>query len=121
MERERFEKLVRETLDGLPREFKEKLDNIEIVVEDYPDPELRKQMKLRSPLEILGLYQGIPLRRRGSYYSSVLPDRIIIYQKPIERLCRNDSEVAESVRRVVLHEIGHYFGLDDKRLRELRF
>lgn len=121
MEREKFERLVREALDTLPRFFKDRLENIDIVVEDYPDADIRADMGLRSRLEILGLYQGVPLKRRGPYYGNVMPDRIIIYQKPIERLCRNDEEVAESIRRVVLHEIGHYFGLDDERLRKLRY
>lgn len=121
MERADFEKLIREALADLPKEFKDKLDNIDVVVEDYPSPELMARLGLRSPIQILGLYQGVPLRRRGPFYGNVMPDRIIIFQKPIEQFYRTDAEVSEAVRRVVLHEIGHYFGLDDKRLRELKY
>ena len=121
MERLDFEKLVAAALKSLPREFKKKLENIDVVVEDYPNPELMAKLGLKSPVQILGLYQGVPLKRRGPYYGNVLPDRIIIFQAPIERYYRTDAEVTEAVRRVVLHEVGHYFGLDDKRLRELKY
>jgi predicted Zn-dependent protease with MMP-like domain len=121
MERAAFEQLVRAALESLPKEFKKKLENIDVVVEDYPSPELMAKLGLRSPVQILGLYQGVPLKRRGPYYGNVLPDRIIIFQGPIERYYWTDAEVTEAVRRVVLHEVGHYFGLDDKRLRELQY
>jgi predicted Zn-dependent protease with MMP-like domain len=76
-------------------------------------------MELRSPFELLGLYQGIPLDQRGFYYGNVLPDKITLFQVPIVSLCTTREEMEEKIREVVVHEVGHYFGLSDKRLREL--
>jgi predicted Zn-dependent protease with MMP-like domain len=76
-------------------------------------------MGLRSPSELLGLYQGVPLDRRGFYYGNVLPDKITLFQIPIESMCRTKEEVEEKVKEVVIHEVGHYFGLSDKRLKEI--
>jgi predicted Zn-dependent protease with MMP-like domain len=76
-------------------------------------------MGIRSPSELLGLYQGVPLDRRGFFYGNVLPDKITLFQIPIELMCQTKEEVEEKVKEVVIHEVGHYFGLSDKRLREL--
>ena len=106
-------------LKRLPGFLKKKMENVDIVVEDRASPDLLSQMGLRSPYELLGLYQGIPINRRGYYYGNVLPDKITLFQIPIESVCRTKEAVEERVREVVIHEVGHYFGLDDKRLREL--
>ncbi len=114
-----FEKAVVTALKRLPKFFKKKMENVDVVVEDAASPRLLEEMGLRSPFELLGLYQGVPLKRRGFYYGNVLPDKITLFQLPIESICRTREEVEEKVREVVIHEVGHYFGLDDERLREL--
>ena len=117
--RKEFEEEVVLALKGLPKSIKKKLKNVDVVVEDRVSPDLRSDMGLRSSYELLGLYQGVPLDRRGFYYGNVLPDKITLFQKPIESICNTKEEVEEKVREVVIHEVGHYFGLDDQRLREL--
>jgi len=106
-------------LKRLPKFFKEKMENVDVVLEGQASRELLSEMGLRSPFELLGLYQGVPLDQRGFYYGNVLPDKITLYQFPIESMCETKEEVEEKVREVVMHEVGHYFGLDDERLREL--
>ena len=117
--REEFEEAAVSALRRLPGFFREKMENVDVVVEDRASQDLLSQMGLRSPYELLGLYQGVPLNRRGYYYGNVLPDKITLFQIPIESVCKTREEVEEKVREVVIHEVGHYFGLDDKRLREL--
>jgi len=117
--REEFEDLVVSALKKLPRFFRKKMENVDVVVEDRASLEVLKEMGLRSPYELLGLYQGVPLSRRGFYYGNVLPDKITLFQLPIEAICNTRAEVESKVREVVIHEVGHYFGLDDERLREL--
>jgi len=92
---------------------------VDVVVEDRASRELLLEMGLQSPYELLGLYQGVPLDRRGFYYGNVLPDKITLFQIPIEMMCKTREEIQERVKEVVIHEVGHYFGLDDERLREL--
>ena len=105
-----FPQVIQETLDSLPPDLRERISNLEIVVEDEPPP--------GQPL--LGLYQGVPLTRRTSNYSGALPDKISIYRGPLERHYGHDSGVLTSqIRRVVLHEIAHHFGISDERLIEL--
>jgi predicted Zn-dependent protease with MMP-like domain len=117
--RSAFEGVVKMAIEGLPPKIRKKMDNIAIVVEELPSREVIQRMGLRGPYDVLGLYQGISIDRRGFYYGNVLPDKIILYQKPIEAGCHSREEMVEKVQEVVLHEIGHYFGLDDQRLSEL--
>jgi len=117
--KEAFEQLVDQAVSGLPAEFAERLDNVAILVEDYPSGRQRSRSRLGPRSTLLGLYEGVPLTARGTDYGMVLPDRITIFQKPIESICRNDAEVVKTVRRVVLHEIAHHFGISDARLEEL--
>ena len=114
-----FEALVVLALKRLPKFFKKKMKNVDVVVEDRASGELLSGMGLQSPFQLLGLYQGIPLDRRGFYYGNVLPDKITLFQVPIESICRTKEEIEEKVRDVVIHEVGHYFGLNDEKLREL--
>jgi len=95
------------------------MKNVDVVVENRAPRDLLSEMGVRSPSELLGLYQGVPLDRRGFYYGNVLPDKITLFQIPIESMCQTKEEVEERVKEVVIHEVGHYFGLDDDRLREL--
>jgi predicted Zn-dependent protease with MMP-like domain len=119
MERERFEELVVRAVDRLPEEFQERLDNVEVVVEDYPTPTQMRKGNVRAGSVLLGLYEGVPQTKRSSHYGMVLPDKITIFQKPIEAKCRTDDEIAGEIERVVRHEIAHHFGIGDDRLREL--
>jgi predicted Zn-dependent protease with MMP-like domain len=116
---EEFEGLVAEAISSLPENFKEKMENIAIAIEDFPSQELLIEMKIKSPYSLLGLYRGVPYPRRGIWYRNVLPDKIVIFKKPIEVRCRNREDIKESVRRVVIHEIGHYFGLNEADLRRI--
>lgn len=108
---ERFEELVGDALDGIPDELAELMDNVAVFVEDRS----RKR-------GLLGLYQGIPLTERDAGYGGmVMPDRITIYREPICALCRTEEEVVEQVRVTVVHEVGHHFGISDRRLHELGY
>lgn len=115
MNRAAFEELVNKALRTLPGKFKEKLENISIVVEDEAPQDVLDDMGIGDG-ELYGLYQGVPLTERGWSYGNVLPDRIVIYQRPIEEDARNAEEIGEIVRDTVMHEIGHYFGFDDREL-----
>lgn len=119
MKRAAFERLVRETLEQLPGEFRARLENIQILIKDRPAPEELASMGLGPEETLLGLYQGIPLTERGLDYNLVTPDRIILYQEPIEEVCASEEEIRREVRATVIHEIGHFFGIDDERLEEL--
>ena len=119
LNRTEFEEAVVVALKRLPKFIKKKMENVDVVVEPKASQEVLNEMGLRSPFELLGLYQGVPYDRRGFYYGNVLPDKITLFQIPIESICRTKEEVNEKVREVIIHEVGHYFGLDDKRLREL--
>jgi predicted Zn-dependent protease with MMP-like domain len=114
-----FEDAVVAALKTLPKILKEKMENMDVVVEDRASRSLVEEMELQSPFDLLGLYQGIPYDRRGFYYGNVLPDKITLFKEPIEALCSSREEIEEKVREVVIHEVGHYFGLDDEDLREL--
>ena len=114
-----FEEAVVAALKRLPKFIKEKMENVDVVVEDRAAQDLIAEMGLHSPSELLGLYQGVPLDRRGFYYGNVLPDKITLFRIPIESICKTKDEIKEKVREVVIHEVGHYFGLDDEKLQEL--
>ena len=117
--RSEFEQLVAEALRRLPRRFRKKLENIAVVVEEWPDQGTLEEMEIEPPDTLYGLYRGIDLTRRDSSYGQVLPDTITIYRGPIEEDCETLEEMASLIRHVVIHEVGHYFGLDDARLEEL--
>ena len=105
---ERFEEMVEAALDGLPPELGRLMSNVAVTVQHEP-----------GPPGLLGLYQGIPLTSRTSGYAGVLPDRITIYRQAICAVCAGEDEVVTQVRRTVIHEVGHHFGITDARLRDL--
>jgi predicted Zn-dependent protease with MMP-like domain len=111
-----FEDLVAEALDSLPEEIAHAMQNLEVVVEDEPPPEMVKGLPRGTTL--LGLYHGVPLTNRERY-DRALPDKISIYRGPIVRLARTPERIREQVRRTVIHEIAHHFGIDETRLHEL--
>jgi len=119
MQREKFEALVARAIDSLPPEFQRKLENVDIVVEDWPPPGQLRLAKQSHPTQLLGLYQGVPQTRRGRGYGLVLPDKISIFRKPIEAQCRFGDEIEAKIEEVVRHEIAHHFGLDEKTLRKI--
>jgi predicted Zn-dependent protease with MMP-like domain len=110
VDRARFDQLAADALEGLPGWIQERLDNVEVLVEDEPPQE--------QP-DLLGLYEGIPLTQRGFHYAGVLPDRITLFRSTIQRAARDDDELREVIRDTVIHEIAHFFGISDDRLREL--
>ena len=118
MDRSSFEKLVEQALRRLPRRFKKKLENISVEVEDRPSAELLRDMGITSGT-LFGLYQGVPLTERGWNYGNMLPDRIVIYQRPIEAAASSPAELEEIVMETVMHEIGHYFGFGDDELYDI--
>jgi predicted Zn-dependent protease with MMP-like domain len=116
MEREEFEDLLVRALSELPLEFQDKIENVDIVVEERPSREQLLEFGIEHGDELLGLYEGLPLTERPRWYHMVLPDRITLFQEPIEAKCRSREEVAEEIRMVLCHEIAHHFGIDDDRL-----
>ena len=117
MEREEFRELVVKAVKSLPRLFRKRMENISVVVVDYPSRE-DAQKTGASRLSLLGLYQGVPLGKRSVWQNQTMPDKISIFQANIERTARTPEEVQALVREVVMHEIGHYFGLNEDELRE---
>jgi predicted Zn-dependent protease with MMP-like domain len=109
LSRDRFQQLVQESMKVVPRKYLKQIKNVAILVEDYPPP----------GQNLLGLYHGVPLNHRGSYYGNVPPDVIVLYQVPIESFCSTEEAVKERIEEVLLHEIGHYFGLEERTLREI--
>ncbi len=118
--RAEFEQLVAAALDDLPPFFHEKMSNVEVIIETWPTRDDLRMAGVPSGQMLLGLYQGVPLTRRGAHYQMALPDRIAIYQGPIEQAYQTPEAIRAGVRRTVIHELAHHFGISDDRLRELR-
>jgi len=119
METRKFEQLVATAINNLPDEFRERLENIDIVVADEPTRAQLRRSDIGRNDTLLGLYEGVPLTDRTAGYSFVVPDKITVFQKSIEAACQNDAQVTAEIQRVVRHEIAHHFGIDDDRLEEL--
>jgi predicted Zn-dependent protease with MMP-like domain len=120
MTRKEFERLVIKALEELPGYFRNKLENIDIVIEDSPDMASVKRSRIGAKGRLLGLYQGVPLKDRTHYYGMVMPDKITLFKKNIETSCRSSgADPEDAIRHVVRHEIAHHFGISDKRLRDL--
>ena len=118
MDRKKFEQLVDEGIQAIPKKFLDKLDNVTIVVEDEPNKFQRDETGMRRGSILFGLYEGVPQTARGYYYGSVLPDKITIFQKPIEQFAKSEDAVKEMVRDTVWHEIAHHLGMDEKEVRQ---
>lgn len=116
---DQFDELVLRAIEDLPEIFLDCLENVAIVVEEWPDRAVLQSVGVSQRSHLLGLYQGIPQTDRTHGYNLVMPDKISIYRRPILMRCRSDSEVHELVQRVVRHEIAHHFGIDDDRLTEI--
>jgi predicted Zn-dependent protease with MMP-like domain len=118
MERENFIKVVEETLDSLPRQFRSRIRNVAVLVEDFPPDQPLAQLGQQRQL-VLGLFHGVPKTKRSSFDLPTGPDHIVLYQKNIEAVCSNETEVREQIRRTVIHELGHYFGMDENQLKDV--
>jgi predicted Zn-dependent protease with MMP-like domain len=119
MQREKFEDLVADALASIPRKFREAMKNIAIVVEDEPSRELLREMGIRPPGTLLGLYSGTPLTERGWDYGNRLPDRILIFQGPHERDAEDADDLVVAIGETLIHEIGHYFGMSEAQIEEI--
>jgi predicted Zn-dependent protease with MMP-like domain len=119
MDREEFERLVAQAAEKLPEEFLDRLENVDIIVEDQPTPDQMRHLGLGRGETLLGLYEGVPQTERGSHYGLVPPDKITIFQRPIEAKCRYGGSISAEIQRVVKHEIAHHFGISDARLHQL--
>ncbi len=116
---DQFDELVVNAIEDLPELFLDCLENVAIVVEEWPDRAALQSVGLSQRSHLLGLYHGIPQTERTQGYNLVMPDKISIYRRPILMRCRTDQEIRELVQRVVRHEIAHHFGIDDDRLTEI--
>lgn len=121
MDRNIFEQLLHEAVRELPAEFRDKLRNVAIIVEDYPSEELMQQMELSPDDTLFGLYEGVPLTERGYFEQPLHPDRILIFQRAIEDECDSPEEIKEELKVTLVHEIAHFFGLSDEYLEELGY
>jgi predicted Zn-dependent protease with MMP-like domain len=119
MERKVFDKLVIAAIESLPHEFRQKLDNVDVVVEDLPSSSQQRRSRLKSSMQLLGLYEGIPQTERGTNYTLVLPDKITIFQKSVEAICATNDQIKSEIQNVVKHEIAHHFGISDATLRQI--
>ncbi|HXW08729.1 MAG TPA: metallopeptidase family protein [Vicinamibacterales bacterium] len=119
MTRDRFTRLVEEALRDIPRRFRQAMKNVAVVVEDEPPPDVLMEMEVEPGDSLFGLYQGTPLPDRGWGYGNALPDRIAIYQRPIEEACEDDDEIRGCVAETVIHEFGHYFGMSEEEIEEI--
>lgn len=112
-----FEKLVEEGIELVPKKFLAMLENVAIVIEDEPTAEQKRKLKLRKDDLLFGLYEGVPQTKRGPNYGMVLPDKITIFQKPIESVADSDEEIKQIVKNTVWHEIAHHFGSSEEGVR----
>jgi predicted Zn-dependent protease with MMP-like domain len=119
MDRATFQGLVNQAVDSLPAEFRARMENVVVVVEDWPTKAQLAATGLKRGHTLLGLYEGVPLTKRGTHYGLVPPDKITIFQKPIEARCSRNADIVTEVGKVVRHEIAHHFGIGDARLNQL--
>ena len=118
MKRKHFVKVVEETLDSLPQEFRSRIRNVAVLVEDFPPNQPLPQSGQRRR-RLLGLFHGVPTTRKSTFDLPTGPDYIVLYQKNIEAVCSSEAEVREQIRLTVMHELGHYFGMDENQLKDV--
>jgi predicted Zn-dependent protease with MMP-like domain len=119
MNRARFEALVAEAIKTIPRRFRDHMRNVAVIVEDEPDAELLADMEIEPPDTLLGLYQGTPLTERSWDYANQLPDRVVLFQGPIEDASDGEDDMVVAIGETLIHEVGHYFGLSEEELEEI--
>ena len=119
MTRAAFERLVVEAIALIPKRFRREIRNLALIVEDEPSLALLDEMEIEPPDSLYGLYQGTPLTERTASYGNTLPDRITLFQKPIEEDCEDEDEVRAVIGETLIHEVGHYFGLSEEEIEEI--
>jgi len=119
MKKSEFEKLVQEGIQQIPKKFRNKLSNVAITIENSPSQTQLRKLNLPDNQLLFGLYQGIPQTKRGFNYNLVLPDKITIFQNPIEAVAGDEKDIKAIVKNTIWHEIAHHFGIDEKRIREI--
>jgi predicted Zn-dependent protease with MMP-like domain len=119
MTREQFERLVTEAVALIPRRFRREMRNLALVVEDEPSDALLDEMEIEPPDSLYGLYQGTPLPERSWGHGNHLPDKITLFQRPIEEDCADDDEIRAVIGETLIHEVGHYFGLSEEEIEEI--
>ena len=119
MTRTAFERLVAEAITLIPRRFRREMKNLALVVENEPSSELLEEMEIDPPDSLYGLYQGTPLPERSWASGNILPDRITLFQRPIEEDCNNEDEIRIVIGETLIHEVGHYFGLSEEEIEEI--
>jgi predicted Zn-dependent protease with MMP-like domain len=119
MNRRRFDELVAAAIRSIPRRFREQMANLAVIVEQEPSDDLLNEMEIEPPDTLFGLYQGTPLPERRWDYGNTLPDRILIFQGPIEDSCDSDEDVVEAIGETLIHELGHYFGLSEEEIEDI--
>ena len=119
MTRAEFERLVAEAVDLIPRRFRREMKNLALVVEDAPSADLLEEMDIEPPDSLYGLYHGTPLPERTWGHGNNLPDRITIYQQPIEEDCEDEDEMRQMIGETLIHEVGHYFGMSEEQIEEI--
>ena len=119
MTREHFQRLVVEAVALIPKRFRREMKNLALVVEDEPAPDLLAEMEIEPPDSLFGLYQGTPLPERTWAFGNNLPDRITLFQRPIEEDCEDEDEVRAVIGETLIHEVGHYFGMSEEEIEEI--
>jgi predicted Zn-dependent protease with MMP-like domain len=119
MTREAFKRLVAEAVTLIPKRFRREMKNLALVVEDEPAPELLAEMEIEPPDSLYGLYHGTPLPERTWGFGNSLPDRITLYQRPIEEDCEDEDEIRAVIGETLIHEVGHYFGMSEEEIEEI--
>jgi predicted Zn-dependent protease with MMP-like domain len=118
---DQFNELVDRALEEIPEEFLEKLENLEIFVEEVPSPELLKELGMTHRDLLFGLYQGVPISGKSFFQGQSLPDRIILFRQPILSICRTEKDILKQIKKTLIHEIAHHFGLTEARIRHLGY
>ena len=121
MDRKVFEKLISDAIRELPEEFRKKLKNVAIIVEDYPSEELIERMDVSPDDTLFGVYEGVPLTERGFFAEPLYPDRILIFQRAIEDECDSPEQVKKELKITIVHEVAHFFGMDDDYLENIGY
>jgi predicted Zn-dependent protease with MMP-like domain len=117
MDKKSFEKLLLVALEELPIKFRRRMENVEIVIESKPSKELLEKQKVARGTLLLGLYQGVPATKRGFFYTGVLPDKITVFRENIEKISASEEKIKETLKNVIIHEIGHYYGLSERDMK----
>ena len=114
---QRFQELMEDAMASIPGNFKQKMENIAFIIEPYPSAHDLEKVGLKEGSMLLGLYSGIPYTHRSSWYNAATPDRILLFQKNIEYVCSTESQLVNKIKEVIIHEVGHYFGLNEEQIR----